>query len=94
MESVTRDVDKIEPSERRVYEAALGRSLRDNQQVILRVIDLKKEPDESVRRKGSEEFHALCREGTEDRQRLGISVEDADAALDEAIRAIRSRKTD
>jgi hypothetical protein len=94
MESVTRNVDKIESNERRVYEAVLGHALRDNQQVILRVIELRKEPDESVRRKASEEFHELCREGTENRQRQGISVEEADEALDEAMRAVRIRKTE
>ena len=90
MESVTRDVDKIESSERRTYEAVLGHALREDQQVVLRVIELKKEPDESVRRKAREEFHEFCREGTENRQRQGISVEGADQALEEAVRAVRS----
>ena len=94
MELITRDVDKIESNERRVYEAVLGHALRDNQQVILRVIELRKQPDESVRQKASEEFHELCREGTENRQRQGISMDEADEALDEAIRAGRSRKTE
>jgi hypothetical protein len=94
MESITRDVDKIESDECRVYEAVLGHALRDSQQVILRVIDLKREPDESVRQKAGEEFHELCREGTENRQRQGISVEEADELLEEAVRAIRSRKTE
>jgi hypothetical protein len=94
MESITRDVDKIEAGERRVYEAVLGHALRENQQVVLRVIELEKGPDESVRRKASEEFHDLCRTGTENRERQGISVEEADQALDEAIRAARSQKTE
>jgi polyribonucleotide nucleotidyltransferase len=94
MESITRNVDQIESDERRVYETVLGHALRGNQQVILRVIDLKQEPDESVSRAAREEFHELCREGTENRARRGISVEEADAALDEAVRAARSRKTD
>jgi hemerythrin superfamily protein len=94
MESVTRDVDKIELVERRVYEAVLGHALRENQQVILRVIDLQKEPDESGRRKAMAEFHEICKRGTENRQRQGISVEEADQSLDEAIQAVRSRKTE
>ena len=94
MESVTRNVDEIESNERRVYEAVLGHALRDNQQVILRVIELQKEPDESVRRKARQEFLAICREGTENRQRQELSIEEADEALDEAIRAVRSRKSE
>ena len=93
MESVTRDVGKIESGERQVYEAVLGHALRENQQVILRVIELKKEADESARRKARKEFHELCREGTENRERQGVSVEEADQALEEAIRAVRSGKT-
>ena len=94
MESITRDVDKIESGERRVYEAVLGHALRGNQQVLLRVIELHKEPDESVRRKAMEDFHELCREGGENRERQGISVEEADQALEEAIRAVRSQNTE
>jgi len=94
MESITRDVDKIESSERRVYEAVLGHALRENQQVLLRVVELHQEPDECVRRKALEDFHELCRAGTGHRQRQGISVEEADQALEEAIRAVRSQKTE
>jgi hypothetical protein len=94
MESIIRDVDKIESKERRVYEAALGRALGDNQQVLVRVIHIEKQPDESVRGKARDDFHALCTEGTENRLRQGVSVEEADQAIEEAIRAIRSPKTE
>jgi len=94
MESITRNVDQIESDERRVYEAVLGHALRGNQQVILRVIDLKQEPDESVRSAARDEFHEICREGTENRERQEISVEEADTAVDETVRAVRFRKID
>jgi hemerythrin superfamily protein len=92
MESIIRDVDKIESGERRMYEAVLGHALRENQQVVLRVIERHGEPDESVRRKAMEGFHSLCREGTENRERQGISIGEADRVLEEAIRAVRSQK--
>ena len=38
MEKITRNVSDLEKDERRVYEAALGEKLRENQQVILEVI--------------------------------------------------------
>lgn len=92
MESISRDVSRLEPDERRVYESVLGHALRENQRVIIRVVELENEPDESARRKAREEFHELCREGTENRERQGIPVEEADQAVDEAVRAARSRK--
>jgi hemerythrin superfamily protein len=94
MESITRDVSKIESDERRVYEAVLGHALREDQQIVLRVIELQQESDESVCQKAMEEFHDLCREGTDNRERQGISVEEGDQALEEAIRSVRSRKTE
>jgi prephenate dehydrogenase len=93
MESITRYVDKIESDERRVYESVFGHALRENQQVILRVTELEKETDESVRQKAREEFHEICKEGSENRQRQGISVEEADQILEESIQAVNSRKT-
>jgi len=93
MESVIRDVKALESDERRLYESALGRALQENQRVLVMVLNPGVEPDESVRRKAMEDFHAVCREGTEHRERMGITVEEADQALDEAVRAARSQKT-
>lgn len=93
MESITRYVDKIESAEHRVYESVLGHPLRDDQQVVLRIIEPEKEVDESIRRKAKDEFHDLCKEGSENRQRQGISVEEADQILEDSIQAVNSRKT-
>ncbi len=41
MESIIRQVRELESDERRVYEAALGQKLQENQQVILQVITLR-----------------------------------------------------
>ena len=92
MESISRDVNRLEPDERRVYESVLGHALRENQRVIIRVAEVGSEPDESARHQAREEFHELCREGTENREREGISVEEADQAVEGAVRAARSRK--
>ncbi len=40
MESAIRQVRDLESDERRVYEAALGQKLQENQQVVLQVITL------------------------------------------------------
>jgi hypothetical protein len=94
MESISRDVKSLESDERQLYEAVVGHALREDQRVVIHVIELEKEPDESGRRKATEEFHAICKEGTENRQRQGISVEEADQALEQALRAARSQRTD
>ena len=93
MESVVRSVKGLESDERRVYEAVLGCALQDNQQVLVMVLNPGAAADDSIRRKAVEEFHELCREGTEHRERLGVSIEEADQVLEEALRAVRSRKT-
>ncbi|MGO8750023.1 MAG: hypothetical protein ACLQNE_29095 [Thermoguttaceae bacterium] len=92
MESISRDVRSLESDERRLYESVVGHALGENQRVIIHVIELAKGPDESVRAKAVEEFHELCREGTENRERQGISVEQADQVLEEAVQAARSHK--
>jgi hypothetical protein len=94
MESISRDVKNLESDERRLYESVVGHALGENQRVIIHVIEIAKGPDEPVRPKAVEEFLELCREGTENRARQGISVEQADQALEEAIRATRSHKRD
>jgi hypothetical protein len=94
METIIRDVKSIEPGERRVYESVVGHALQENQRVLVVVLDPGAETDESLRQKAIAELHDLCREGTECRQRLGVSVEEADQALEEALRPVRSGKTD
>ena len=66
----------------------------EDQQVILRVVEPMKKPDEATRRATLEEFRELCRKGTENRERQGISLEEADQILEEAILAVRSGKTE
>lgn len=92
MESIARDVRTLLPDERRLYESAVGHALREDQRVIIHVVELEDGPDESVRRAVMEDFHELCRQGTENRERQGISIGEADQALEEAVRAVRDQK--
>jgi hypothetical protein len=94
MESIVRDVKSIESAERHLYEAVLHRALHEDQRVLVMVLNPGAEPDESIRRKAVAEFCEICREGTEHRERQSISVEEADRAVEEAIRAVRSRRTE
>lgn len=94
MESIIRNVRDIASPERGVYESLLGQPLRDNQRVLVMILNPGAEPDESIRRKAMADFHELCRQGTEHRERQRVSIEEADQVLQEAVRAVRSRKTD
>ncbi len=92
MESITRDVDKIESSERRLYEAVLGHPLRKNQGIILHVIELGAEPDQETRRAALRRAVEIARQGREAASAQGITEEEAGAAIDEAIRKVRESK--
>ena len=89
MESVVRDVKSIAADERRVYESVLGHALRENQRVIIRVIEGEGDRDEPVRRAALGRAVEIARRGRAAAEAQGISVEEADAAIDEAIRETR-----
>jgi len=54
MESTVRNVREIASDERRVYETVLGQRLRDDQQVVLQVIDRGTLPADEGGDKGAE----------------------------------------
>ena len=89
MESIIRNVQEIEAAEKRVYEIVLGQALRDNQQVIVRVLT---PPDEETRRKSLADLKKLSDKGNQHRQSLGVSEEEADEILREAKDHVRQTK--
>ena len=89
MESIIRDVKSIESDERRVYESVLGRTLRENQRVIIRVIEGEEEPGEVSRGAALSRAVEIARQGRASVEAQGITAEEADAAIDEAIREVR-----
>ena len=94
MESIIRNVGEINTDERRVYESLLGHTLRDNQQVIIRVLSPGVEPDQQMRHEAIADLKELSKEGSMHRESLGVSIEEADAITEEAIRHVRSHKND
>ena len=92
MESIIRDVNKIESDERRVYESVLGHALRENQRVVIRVIELGNEPDQADRRTALDRAVKIARKGRGAVGEQGIAAEEAEAAIDEAIREVRRSK--
>jgi hypothetical protein len=89
MESVIRDVKSLESDQRHLYEAVVGHPLRENQGIILHVIELGAEPDQATRRAAMSRAVEIARQGREAAVAQGITDEAAGAAIDEAIRKIR-----
>ena len=59
MESFIRNVDEIEGDLRRWVESGLGQRLRQNQRVMVTVLNVGVEPDEETRRQALEELRGL-----------------------------------
>lgn len=91
MEAVIRHVKDIDADERRYLESALGRQLNDNQQVIIRVIEVGVEPDEQTRRQALDNAAAIARKGRSNAAAQSVSEEEVNAAIDKAIDHARRR---
>ena len=89
MESIIRDVKDIVPDERRVYEAAIGHALQDNQRVIIRVVNLGAEPDAATRKAALGRAVEIARQGRTAAAAQGITPEEAGAAIDESLQEAR-----
>jgi hypothetical protein len=89
MEAIIRNVGDINTDERRVYESVLGHTLRENQRVIIRVIELGDEPDQATRKAALGLAAEIARQGRAAAAAQGIAPEEADVDIDEAIQEIR-----
>jgi hypothetical protein len=89
MESVIRDVKSLESDQRHLYEAAVGHALGETQGIILHVIELGAEPDQTTRRAAFSRAVEIARQGRESAKAQGITEDQAGAAIDEAIQRTR-----
>ena len=92
MEPIIRDVKDIASEERQVYESVLGHALGENQRVVIRVIERGSDPDEASRRGALSRAAEIARAGRAAIEAQGITAEEADAAIDEAIGEVRRSK--
>jgi hypothetical protein len=93
MASIIRNVKDIEDDKRSVFESVLGQELQDNQQLLIRVITVGTEPSAAIRDAALERASQIAREGRAHAAAQGITPEQADAAIDEAIRAHRQQRS-
>ncbi len=81
-----RSAKNLSPDQKIAIESILGRELRENEDISVRAIEPPDLTDErrSEVVKGLEEYFAKV-----DAQRQPVSPEEADAAIDEALRSVR-----
>jgi len=92
MESISRDVKSLESDERRLYESVVGHALGENQRVIIRVVDLEAEPDQATRRAALNRAVEIASQGREAARAQGLTEEEANAAIEEAVRDVRQSR--
>ena len=92
METIIRNVKNINADERRFLESTLGKQLEANQQVIIRVIDVGIEPDRQTREGELSGAAEIGRRGRENAAAQGVTEEEVDAAIDDAISHARQAK--
>jgi hypothetical protein len=91
MESIIRNVRDIEADKRQWLEAALQSHLQDNQRVLIMVLSPGVQADEVIRQKAVDHLLAISKKGSAIREQQGISVEEADQIVDEAIEHVRQK---
>ena len=89
MKAVIINVKGIDPSQRQWIEASIGRHLEDNQQVIIRVVNIDMEPDSRIRDTSLEKASVVAAQGRSHAAEQGLSKEDVNVAIDEAIQHSR-----
>jgi len=89
MESLVHNVKDMLPATRRGFEAALGETLLDSQCVYVVVVTPGVEPSDLQRAEALADLRELGKQGAKHRESLGISEDEADQAVDEAMQNVR-----
>jgi hypothetical protein len=85
-------VRNLQASGKRLLENLLGQQLQEDQQVFIMVLSPGSEPNESARRQARLALEATFRKTEANAIQNGASDEEIEAAIQEAIRQIRSGK--
>lgn len=91
METIVRNVSEIQEDQKRWLEDALGKQLQGNQRIVIMVLNPGALADDALRQQALADLKQLFAKGGEHAQRQGISEQEADEALDEAMRHVRPR---
>lgn len=85
MESIIRKVSDIDADQRKWLESNLGEQLKDSQQIIIRVVTIGSEPSAAARDNALSDLKSLAEKGSQHREDLRVSEQEADDVLDEAM---------
>jgi hypothetical protein len=83
------NVSELTASNKQSLEAVLGRPLQGHQRVFIRVFDEAVVPDEATRRAAMQDLEQLLDKADQHAREHGITAEEADAAVEEAMQHVR-----
>ena len=92
MESILRNVKDISGDDRRSLEHVVGAHLRDHQQVLIHVLDIDVVPTDEARRAGMEQAAVIAERGRAHAATQGVSPDEADTVIDDAVRQVRRQR--
>ena len=92
METFIQNVKDIDVDKRQALEHVMGQHLDANQQVVIRVIDVGKEPAPQARNEALARAAEIARRGRASAAAQGVTEIEVDAAIAEAIQYVRRQK--
>jgi hypothetical protein len=91
MVTFIQNVNDIDADRRQALERVVGQNLRATQQVVIRVIDMGKEPSTNLRNDSLEKAAEIARRGRIAAAAQGVADGEVDLAIDEALRNVRRK---
>jgi hypothetical protein len=92
MESITRRAKDLEAGQRRSLEEVIGHELQDDQQIVIRIVTPEVLPDSEKRALAFADLRRLSEQGAKNCQSLGVTEQEIDEAIEEAINHVRRRE--
>ncbi len=92
MHTFIRSANEIDGDPRRWLESGLGQRLEQNQRVMIALLNEDIEPDEDARREAREGLRSIRAEAAANIEAQGLSPDEVDAVVDEAIEDLRRRQ--
>jgi len=89
---LSRNVTEIPEASRRSLEDLLGQQLRADQRVFIMVLDSPSVPDEEQRGSAAAGLRKIIAAAQSHADRAGVSDEELDASVDEAMAHVRRRQ--
>jgi hypothetical protein len=91
--SVTCEASQFGPTEKQFLEKLLGETIAPGEQVFIAKLRPTQVPDEATRRAALERLNQLMDESHRRAVAAGVTQEEAEAAVDEAMEFVRGRRT-